>query len=103
MNLLKRLFGSQKSSSTDSQPLPSVLQLELNAPPDYAPQLIALDPDAAVIENTIKAQPRDDITFVVLRRDPESGIELSGSLSPSDGLSARYWQDGRELDRKTVV
>lgn len=97
MNLLKRLIGSKKIQSTNA-PLPTgVLRLELHAPPDYTPQLIALEPDAAVIKDTIHAQPWDDITFVVLCRDAESGIELSGSLSPADGLSARYWENGREF------
>ncbi len=97
MNLLKRWFGSKESDAAEVQQLPSVLRLELLLPPDYARQLIALEPDAEGIRSTVQGQPWDDITFVVLRRDEEAGVELSGSLSPADGLSVRYWEDGKEF------
>lgn len=70
--------------------------LQLYPPPNHEPTTITDAPDAGQVEATIRNQPWDDITFVVLRIDDANWFEVSGSLDPSDGLSAAYSEDGIE-------
>ena len=72
------------------------LVLEVHDPPDWKPREVAADPDAATVERTVRGLPWSDITFVVLRKDEENYFEASGSLSPGDGFSATYVEDGVE-------
>ncbi len=72
------------------------LRLEVMLAPDYAPKLVATSPDAATIASAVRRLRWNEIAFVVLSTGDAAGIELSGSLRPEDGLSARYWEAGRE-------
>lgn len=70
--------------------------LELYSPPAAERQVVSEAADAVSVEATIRGQPWDDITFVVLKVDERNWFEVSGSLKPEDGLSARYFEDGVE-------
>lgn len=70
--------------------------LEVHEPPDYRPREVSKSPDLALIEKTVKGLAWSDITFVILKVDDNNWIEGSGSLKPTDGLSARYLKDGKE-------
>jgi len=58
---------TQQSLSPDTRPPgKSQMILELYPPPKNEPQIITDSPDAATVESTIRNQPWDEITFVVL-------------------------------------
>ena len=63
--------------------------LEVHEPPALQPREISKNPDLALIEKTVKSLPWSEITFVVLKIDEKNWIEGSGSLDPTDGLSAK--------------
>ena len=65
-------------------------------PPAFEEREIAVNPDAATIEETVRGLAWADITFVLLQVDDDTYIEGSGSLNPSDGLSAKYCECGDE-------
>jgi hypothetical protein len=71
--------------------------LEVHEPPEYVPLVVATDPDRMTIETVVRSLAWADITFVILKIDDNNWIEGSGSLSPQDGLSARYMEDGQEF------
>ena len=60
------------------------------------PRVVSTNPDVVTIDRIVRGLPWSDITFVVLRKDETNYIEGSGSLNPSDGLSARYVENGVE-------
>jgi hypothetical protein len=60
------------------------------------PREISKNPDAALIDKSVRGLAWSEITFVVLKVDDNNWIEGSGSLNPEDGLSARYMKDGKE-------
>ncbi len=70
--------------------------LELYSPPTNDRQVVTDSASDSAIELTIRNQPWDDITFVVLRIDDDNWFEVSGSLNPDDGLSASYSESGTE-------
>jgi hypothetical protein len=57
---------------------------------------MATDPDAATIERVVRGLSWSAMTFVVLHRENGDLCEVSGSLDPADGLSARSVEDGEE-------
>jgi hypothetical protein len=70
--------------------------LEVHAAPHYQMRRM-LHPNEALISSTVEEQPWDDITFILLKVDDWNWFEVSGSLRPEDGLSARYCEHGEEL------
>lgn len=76
------------------------LILELHSPTEYEAIIISETPHTINIDSAVKAQPWKDITFIVLKADEQNLIELSGSLNPADGLSARFFEDGNEYISK---
>lgn len=70
--------------------------LQVYPPPYHKPITVTATPDADIVEKTVREQPWKSITFVALRQDDNNWIEVSGSLDPSDGLSARVSEDGVE-------
>ena len=87
---------SGPTSESDTLRTPPNMILELYAPPDNDVQVISTTPDEALLTSTVKSQEWADITFVVLKRDDANWFEVSGSLNPEDGLSARYSENGEE-------
>jgi hypothetical protein len=73
------------------------MMLEVHEPPEYVPLAVAADPDRMTIETVVRSLAWADITFVILKIDDNNWIEGSGSLSPRDGLSARYMHAGKEF------
>ena len=59
-------------------------------------KLISTDPTEQIILDTINNLSWNDLTFVILKIDDDNLMEGSGSLNPSDGLSARYLENGQE-------
>ena len=70
------------------------LRLLLLRPEDHELEVISSSPDEATIAATVRDQPWDEITFVVLRRDAKNELGISGSLSPEDGLAVHFCEDG---------
>jgi hypothetical protein len=63
--------------------------------PAMQPREIATNPTAEVVERTVRSLSWAVMTFVTLERGDQS-LTASGSLDPSDGLSASYTDDGTE-------
>lgn len=70
--------------------------LVLYPPPDNEPITISTAPNEQIVISSVKAQPWDDITFIILKIDEKNWLEVSGSLKPEVGLSARYTEAGVE-------
>ncbi len=68
--------------------------LEVHPAPLNKPRVVSTSPSKALIDRTVRGEPWDDITFVVLKRNDATWIEVSGSKV--DGFSARYLENGRE-------
>ncbi len=76
--------------------------LELSPPPTNDPIILSDSPTRELVASTIQGQPWSEITFIVLRRDEANWFEISGSLDPNDGLSARYSENGQEMVSATA-
>ena len=74
----------------------TALTLLVMEPTEREERVVAVDPDSATIKKTVESLKWSPITFVTLKRDAKNWMEASGSLSPEDGLSARYSENGVE-------
>jgi hypothetical protein len=71
------------------------MKLELCAPPNNEPVVLATSPTVERVTDAVMQQPWTNITFVVLKRDEQNWLEVSGATG--DGFSARYMADGKEF------
>lgn len=103
------LTAVREATSERERPVPpgpaagTSMVLEVAAPPDHVERVVASDPDAGTIVRTVRGLAWDTITYVILKADDDHWIEGSGSLDPTDGLSARVtiggetWVSSRPL------
>lgn len=102
--ILILVFVGSQSESKPSVPVQfekkpaqgKTMKLEVLEPNERSERVASQHPDGDTIKKTVQGLKWSDITFVVLKIDEKNWIELSGSLKPEDGLSARYMENGVE-------
>jgi len=107
MSLLGKLFGKKEPAhNAPAQPADEsrdaapgerpAMSLLLASPPECRETVVSGTPTPELISSTVQSQPWKELTFVILQVDERNWIEVSGSLAPGVGLSARYMQKGKE-------
>ena len=93
MSFLRRFIGGARRKEGGPR---AAMTLAVSESPACEERVVAQDPDGAAIERAVRGLSWADITFVVLKVDERNWIEGSGSLDPTDGLSAKVVNDGEE-------
>jgi len=75
----------------------STMVLIVAESPDFEEKIVANSPTPELLESTVQSLAWSDITFVILKKNEQDWLELSGSLDPSDGLSMRYFDSTGEF------
>src|SRR5262245_48378863 len=75
--------------------------LSVSEEPDYEPRVIAMGPDDATIERTVRLLAWHGLTFVTLRVDEDYILEASGRAE--DGFAVRCVVRGAEHISATTV
>ncbi|MBW3565805.1 MAG: hypothetical protein KY459_13900 [Acidobacteria bacterium] len=70
--------------------------LELYPPPANERVVLAENATREDVVSAIFDRDWNEITFVVLKADDDDWFEISGSIQPFDGLSARVMESGEE-------
>ena len=65
-------------------------------PPDHRETVLAERPDAEAVRSAVIDHSWEEISFITVKRSEGDWMEVSGSIRPEDGFSARYSLSGEE-------
>jgi hypothetical protein len=70
------------------------MTLDLQPPPKYERQVLSYDPTPEIVARAVRSQRWDDLTYLVLRKDEENWLSVSGYLP--DHFAAFVQVGGKE-------